>query len=411
MGDRIVVGYWDCPYCDTKGIKGTIYDCPNCGRQRGKETKFYMKPKKEYLNEYKSYGPDWYCEYCGALNSGKLNRCENCGSPREEAKDDYFTLKEPKPKKEEKEYHHYDSNNDKNIVDLDKLDKIVKSVKILENNLKDEQNKAKEEKIKKQNKFLSYLNLMKEKFKKYRKEILIGSLSLIGLIFIVLFIKILVTPRTYEFEVTDMTWQSNIEVEEYKTVRESDWYVPPGGRIVYTRSEISGYETVLDHYETVTKSRLVQSGGHYEHHHSVTYSDNGDGTFTEHDNSYDTYVPDYTTEFYTEKEPVYRDEPIYSTKYYYDIDKWVYKETLKVTGNDKKPYYDDFIPNNKLRESRRYIRYNMTGNQKGDFLFSKKDTKIETYALNENDYKEIYVGDKLEIVVSLGSIIEYKILS
>ena len=96
--NRIVMGYWDCPYCNSKGIKGTLYDCPSCGRQRGKETEFYMGENIEYVEGHTVYGPDWYCEYCGALNSGKLTECENCSSPRKKAKDDYFSLKNNKPK-------------------------------------------------------------------------------------------------------------------------------------------------------------------------------------------------------------------------------------------------------------------------------------------------------------------------
>ena len=99
MADKIVMGYWDCPSCGSTGIPGTTYDCPNCGRQRGKETKFYMKSGKvEYVPGHKVVGADWYCEYCGALNSAGRTTCENCGSPKGESKDNYFSLKEPKPK-------------------------------------------------------------------------------------------------------------------------------------------------------------------------------------------------------------------------------------------------------------------------------------------------------------------------
>jgi len=420
MGERIVVGYWDCPYCGRKGIKGTIYDCPGCGRQRGKETKFYMKAHKEYLDNDPKYKlVDWYCEYCGSLNSGTLNRCENCGSPKEEAKDDYFTLKEKEKKQKEEPKEEIKNDIDELVSSVKNMDEINKEIEKVNDEIQTNLNKfqeiikTKDKPKKKEKRYDNFtlLDTIKRKFKKYKKEILIGSFSLIGIILLGFFIKALVTPRTYEYEVTDMQWQSNIEVEEYKTVRESDWSVPPGGRVVYTREEVSGYVEVIDHYEQVQHSRQVQSGGHYVTHHSITYTDNGNGTFTEHDNSYNEYVPDYTTEYYYTSEPVYREEPVYSTKYYYDIDKWVYKETLSITGNDKKPYYDKFIPNDKLRESRRYIKYNMTGNQKGDLLFTKKDSKIETYALNENDYKEIYVGNKLEIIVKLGNIIEYKVIS
>lgn len=39
---KLVMGYWDCPYCSTKHIEGTSRECPSCGKPRGQEVKFYM---------------------------------------------------------------------------------------------------------------------------------------------------------------------------------------------------------------------------------------------------------------------------------------------------------------------------------------------------------------------------------
>jgi len=41
---RIVMGYWDCEYCGTHKIKGTLHDCPNCGRQEVKKFAFIWIP-------------------------------------------------------------------------------------------------------------------------------------------------------------------------------------------------------------------------------------------------------------------------------------------------------------------------------------------------------------------------------
>ena len=46
-----VMGYWDCPVCQTKKIKGTLRDCPNCGAPRGKDVKFYMDGEDLRLTE------------------------------------------------------------------------------------------------------------------------------------------------------------------------------------------------------------------------------------------------------------------------------------------------------------------------------------------------------------------------
>ena len=31
---KLVMGYWDCPYCSTKHIEGTRRECPSCGKPR-----------------------------------------------------------------------------------------------------------------------------------------------------------------------------------------------------------------------------------------------------------------------------------------------------------------------------------------------------------------------------------------
>ena len=51
---RIIEGYWDCKYCDSKGISGSIRECPNCGHPRDDTVKFYLKDEKKYVSEEKA---------------------------------------------------------------------------------------------------------------------------------------------------------------------------------------------------------------------------------------------------------------------------------------------------------------------------------------------------------------------
>ena len=39
---KVVMGYWDCPVCGKKEIRGDITGCPSCGRARG-DVQFYLK--------------------------------------------------------------------------------------------------------------------------------------------------------------------------------------------------------------------------------------------------------------------------------------------------------------------------------------------------------------------------------
>lgn len=89
---------WDCIYCNSKGIGGSMRDCPNCGHTRGKEVKFYL-PKdisiRNAVDESKntiSSGPDWLCGYCRAYNRSENLTCKNCGASRSKHDADYFQI-------------------------------------------------------------------------------------------------------------------------------------------------------------------------------------------------------------------------------------------------------------------------------------------------------------------------------
>ena len=43
---KLVMAYWDCPFCGSQGIRGDVMTCPSCGRARG-DVKFYMKDHAE----------------------------------------------------------------------------------------------------------------------------------------------------------------------------------------------------------------------------------------------------------------------------------------------------------------------------------------------------------------------------
>ena len=42
----MTLSYWDCPFCDTKGIEDIKKECLNCSKPRKEDTKFYMKGEK-----------------------------------------------------------------------------------------------------------------------------------------------------------------------------------------------------------------------------------------------------------------------------------------------------------------------------------------------------------------------------
>lgn len=339
---KIVVGYWDCPYCKNKGISGIEKRCPACGHSQDAGTKFYMKEQKEYVADDKAAnygkGADWTCSYCGSLNRFDAEVCVGCGAAREESSGDYF-----------------------------------------ENVKKQEEKAAKKEEAKKPQPQQTG-GLMK------RLPIIIGLAVLIAII------AFACRPKNYAATVTEKAWDRIIDTEVYKTVSESDWEVPDGGRVTDEKEEIHHYDQVLDHYETVTveKSRQVQDG--YDTH--TEYKDNGDGTFTE--NTVET--PRYKTEYYTEEEerPVYKDVPRYQTKYYYDIERWVPDRQLETSGGDDEPYWDDTELEENEREAGRKEVYTAT-------FVTNKD-KTYSAELSEELWDSLKTGGSVDLIVQNGTV-------
>ena len=93
---KLVMGYWDCPYCSTKHIEGTKRECPSCGKPRGQEVKFYMDGVR-YLSaeesQTKGKGADWLCDHCGNYNSALNTRCSSCGAERDSQDKAYFDVR------------------------------------------------------------------------------------------------------------------------------------------------------------------------------------------------------------------------------------------------------------------------------------------------------------------------------
>lgn len=195
-------------------------------------------------------------------------------------------------------------------------------------------------------------------------------------------------------------WETIQEVETLNTYHESGWKVPNGGRQTDKKRTIKTYEKVLDHYETVQKTRTKQVLDHYETKYK--YSDNGDGTFSE--KSYQEPVYRTETEHYTEEEPVYRDEPVYAWKYWYDIDRWEVSDELMETGEKDviKVTYAAVNSNKKTRAGEKYIHYfcNVT------YTDGKKKGETSTYELSEELYKKIKKDTNISVKIQMGDIIE-----
>ncbi len=205
---------------------------------------------------------------------------------------------------------------------------------------------------------------------------------------LLLFIGWLYKPVTREGEITGFEWDRSITVEEYMKSRESDWYVPNGAEVLSSSREIRSYRRVLDHYETKTKkvAKRVQDG------YDISYKNLGNGQFKE------VKKPKYKTvyEKKTVKEPVYRQEPIYDTKYYFNIDRWKAVDSLFTSGDDQNPKWAETdLPTSV--ESPKYGDKRQAERKETYRAIIKDDKGNEKKV--EYDYekwKNLKVGDKIE---------------
>lgn len=340
-----VYTYWKCQSCGGI-VRGDSRSCPACGDPIPNGVKYIMpddpivqdamasgkiligsatktKPEQHIdekgvvsevvAPELESDKPNWNCNYCGYQNKFENTTCEGCGAGKEEATSDYFGNKpvmdehnkqdynqrtgleyteptpEPTPDPEPETTSNYTSTGASYIHVHD----IVSSV-------------------------LDHFGAI--------------VASVLAVIVIALFIW-LFTPITRTATIQSFNWNRSIDVETYTLQHESGWSAPSGASVTSKRQEIHHYDSVFDHYETKTRqvSERVQDG------YTTRYRDLGNGQAeVVHEPKYKTV---YRTETY--QEPVYRKVPVYKTKYYYDIGRWIVTDQLVTAGADQNPYWPE----------------------------------------------------------------------
>lgn len=341
-----VEGYWDCSYCGRKEIKGRQKSCPECGHARDASVKFYTKEidashaisreeferqkdeakrnsrssSANYDGEQKAHeGPslysreegegrgdahdsanasDWLCDYCGSYNPATTNVCSSCGATREMTKGETYAEKQGVYART------YDARG--NLVkerDLSARAKVTPEVQAAGTGP-------------------NWLRL--------------GAIAL-GVIAIIALVTMLFAPKTRDLEVAGFAWERTIAVERLETVNESDWELPSEGRLSHSEREIRRYDQVLDHYEDVPYEVSERVLDHYENY--TTTVDNGDGTFDVEEHSEPVYRTEYRTEY--RSTPIYRDVPVYDTKYYYEIERWVHARDVTTSEEDHEPYWGE----------------------------------------------------------------------
>lgn len=225
---------------------------------------------------------------------------------------------------------------------------------------------------------------------------------LIFIIFTTIFISGLIYlffPKTEIITLREFKWEREIGIEELRTVKESGWSLPKGAKINSSKLELSHYQTKLDHYEKKARQIERQRVSGYEEY--VTgYKDLGNGYSEEITSQRPVYETYYETEYY--EEPVYIKEPVYQTKYYYEIDKWMYKRSIITLGKDKNPYWGEVLLNAKERVLSRTENYYIFG--------VNKRQDLRQFTIDYEMWCKLKLGQQLKMkksIIGYGEIIEY----
>jgi len=348
MDKKLVMGYWDCPICGTKEIRGDVVNCPSCGRARG-EVKFYVKGynegtllREDELKQYEQLDakkaeemgdrPDWYCSFCNSLNSDKAEVCSNCGATRADSEANYFEMLKKKQEREAAE-------------------------------------------------LAAQPQAASGPQKKSRSPLAVALVILLAIVAIFAWMNSSKTAS--DLKVTSLQWARVINIEENRMYSESGWSLPAGAEQTDARREIQGYNQVLDHYEDVEVERSRQVYDHDEY----TLVDNGNGTFST------VAQPVYRTEYYTvtESRPVYVPVPYYGTRYYYNIWRWSPSRDVTASGTDHNAEWPAFELAENEREGQHREEYRFTVEH------TEKKEPAATYRIAESDWMNINVGDTLII--------------
>lgn len=402
-----VEGYWDCQYCGRTGIRGRFKSCPGCGHGRDASVRFYTKEIDEahaisreeferqsseadknsrsdsanYTTAHEAEASesslfsraegegrgddrdatdksDWYCDFCDSYNPTSAKFCRNCGAAREDTSGETYEQRMGAVART------YDSKG--NLVSERDLSKRTK----------------KEEKPAQQ---------VQPQAQASKGSI--PKLAIIGIaaVAIIALLVAILMPKTRKIEVASFDWERTIAIEQLQTVDESDWELPANARLDHKTNEISGYNHLLDHYEEVPYDVQEEVLDHYETY--TTQVDNGDGTFDVEEHKEPVYRTETRTEY--REEPVYIDVPIYNTKYYYQIERWVHVRDVTTSGDDHEPEWGEVelsgptgeYGTGEEREGERTGTYGVT------------DTKGKRYTADEDFWTTLELGQKIEVVV------------
>lgn len=341
-------GRWNCSYCLTERISTKHTRCPTCDDPRNPELspseKPYYDPNGEIIvdeaeKEWAEAGPAWNCGKCGELNQGDAKICHNC--------DEELGWNDTVRATAE-----YRSGIDTVGIDFDdEADSTFgydDDLEVAERVLTNEPERG-------EHRTLPYSKIQ-DKIIEPQEEMLIpsrpepwltaerknkavkiggGSSIGVGILTLILF---LFGTTSIEMQVADLQWERQVEIEEFRTLTQEGWDFPSDARNIDSWEEVRSYRKVPDGFETETYTERVQTGttNRTETKTCTRTVDNGNGSFSSETYSCGTRTisePVYENVTRTRQVQVFRDEPVYDTRYEYQVDRWV-TDRWVVTNDD-----------------------------------------------------------------------------
>ena len=384
-------GLWDCSNCGKTGIPGFERECPRCQDPQNSvlspSEDWYLPDGARVVTDSDELakadaGPAWNCGHCGTLNEGSAKTCSRCDRPldfddtvnRRVVYDNgagAFDIK-PDPRDEMIESAldkaeraiKTEASGPRILGDLtlpsDALPRIGAETEFYD----DIRHKAEtrfEEKLR-----LGTLSPAMRYIHTHKRQMVIGAAALVVLMIIGAVMGVVRAVHYYTattegvVTVSELHWERTVEVEEYKTLTNSDWTHPADARVQDSENRIRTYRTVHDgwHTETYTDYETRYKTENYTdietRYRPETYSDtcsrtvsNGNGSFkTDYYSCPKTRQVPYTVSVQKTRQVPYQvpvqksrqvedthQEPVWDTWYTYQVDRWVTDRW--VTATDK----------------------------------------------------------------------------
>lgn len=405
------VGNWDCQYCGHAGIDGYVYDCPGCGRPRSRNVHFYLPNNPEVATPEQmammGNDPNWYCEHCDSGNKDDNTTCWNCGAERGSSPSHqrrvYVGDDVPHSADQVEETTSYDPDDEE-------VKPYTKANFDAEQSVYDKTPYYLRPQLEPLHQSYKDMQLAT----KVTKRVVIGASIVLILLLSYLVYQFFFSTHQVSAYVSGFSWSRDVAIQQYKTLHEESWSVPAGGRTTATQRRQSGTRRVSDGYttefytDTCYRYESVPSTCYRTVYNSRTCtSDNGNGSFSTYDcgsSSTESYsctksesVPYSCTK--TRQKELYHYEPVYSTWYFYDIDRWVTIKDYPTKATNHNPYYDPVI----APAGDEYRRIEQTGTYTTYFTCEEVGDFDKNYSLGE--WSKQNIGDEYVVTTNYWKVV------